>query len=190
MAASKGRAARQDDVLTLKTGRGQLRFKDTPCDLPNGKFDTDCKSYSLYADLPSRHAYLVMQGHSEGFDVWLIDDRTGLKTVLEEVPLFSPDSSELVTVNTDKENDPVCEFQVWRRVAGNLKSEWCLNPRNLPVHDAWLVRWTRPNEIEVLFTPYDTLEHPDVEWRGRLVRSGSKWRLVTTAPKLAPTRPR
>ena len=184
ISASNGRAVRQGDVLTLRTGARSLALKDKPCDLPSGDTNTDCRDHYLYADLPSRHAYVVLVGHYEGFDVRLIDDRTGRTTEIEQVPWFSADSKEFVTINNDLENDVHCRFQIWH-LEREPTSEWCGNPDGLPaIAEGFIVDWTLPNRIGLRFETHVTDNLP-VVWRGALVRKGKGWRLETQVPAAA-----
>src|SRR6185312_2095026 len=99
LALSHGRAERRGERLRLKLSGGRiltLRSRPENCELDNVD---RCVNYRFIVDLPSRHAFLVDKGYYEGGDILLIDDTTGRSTILPGLPIFGPDSRELISID-------------------------------------------------------------------------------------------
>src|ERR1700761_4264777 len=107
IAASGARSKRDGATLTLNVAQGpavKLANDESGCEPPNAD-RTRCYSFSLLADLPSRHAFLVAQSYDEGGKIVMVDDRTGMRTDFTELPRFSPDGTMLLIISEDEDRD-------------------------------------------------------------------------------------
>ncbi len=97
MIAASGNARRLGTVLMLKTISGAeviLPNDDSGCPKPpHMVLGSNCVTYTLVADLPSEHLFVVAQLYYEGGGYLLIDDRSGSRLAVPAVPQFAPDHS-------------------------------------------------------------------------------------------------
>lgn len=170
------RASRTGDKLTLTFTNGRQRvFSDTSC-----RDSDECVRYRLAADLPSRHAFLLLVVEQDEAHFSLIDDRGGREASLDAVPYFSPDNSKFVLAVPagDAEAAPV-DFQVWRRQGDNWSKEWSYDDatkgHSLSGFDHARVTTWRGARIELAF--HRDSEHA-LSWTGALVQDRHGWRLV------------
>jgi hypothetical protein len=82
-----------------------------------------CYGFSLVADMPSRHAYLVADISYEGGTVALIDSRTGTQAQFSEIPRFSPDGKLLLVISNDAGSDAGL-IQLWSREDDVVTKIW------------------------------------------------------------------
>jgi hypothetical protein len=139
----------------------------------------NCVGYYLVADLPSHHAFVVYLGYYEGFDVWLVDDRTGRKTVLPAIPQFGPKGNEFITLdNHYAYGEP--GITLWRWHDGAAEVIWRHGVELDPLYyEASLVRWNDPDVIQLELWSFEGPHWPAVARRGP-----GGWRLDSKWPKL------
>ena len=144
----------------------------------------NCIGCDLLADLPTRHAFIVQVGYYEGGDVWLIDDRTGQKTVLPAFPEFGPDNSEFITLDNDEAYGEPGSITIWRRQDFGAEVIWHHGAELDQVyHLSKLVHWNEPDQIVLdLWVPNDAY-HPETHWPAMVKRRAEGWRLKSTWPK-------
>ncbi len=123
LAFAKARATRESGSLHLKLSGGDV------LNLQNGAGDcsltaADCLHYIFTADLPARHAFLVLEARYEGGDWILIDDRTGMRTKLDAVPVFSPDNERLLILSQNEAYGGFFGIEIWRRMGDAAVREW------------------------------------------------------------------
>jgi hypothetical protein len=181
----RGRAAREGDLLTLYFGDGSdLVLRDSSrCTAEDISNDT-CVGYNLVADLPSRHAFVVVAGHYKGGEVWLIDARTGRKTVLPAIPQFGPDDREFITLdNGFAYGEPGITLWRWRDGTGEVI--WRHGVELDPIyHETTLVHWREPDAIDLDLSVAASVENPETHWPAVARRSPEGWRLESKWPKL------
>ena len=180
---SQGRAERRGDSLRLKLSGGRiLKLFSRPKDCELDNVDR-CVNYRFIADLPSRHAFLVDATHYEGGDILLIDDTSGRRTALPGIPIFGPDSQELISIDNCTAYGGDYDLQIWKRAGDHFVITWKHETDALaaPVEKE-VASWSRPNRIELRLRSEDWLGHPSRRWSGALVRSGSGWRLEAKTP--------
>jgi hypothetical protein len=117
--------------LTLKTGK-TLVLKDTP--------GVSGMSYSFRDYLPNLGYFLVHVQLWEGEGYMLVNDRTGKKYHLDDLPIISPDRTRLVTLSYDLDAryNPNA-IKVWRLSPEKLVLEYSLEPKDWgPAGGAWL----------------------------------------------------
>ena len=192
LAASQGRATRNGEALLLRlAGSKPLRLASNtpPCadtiDLPVDA----CLQYSLVADLPSRHAYLVAKSGYEGCaDLLLIDDRSGRRTNFADVPVFSPDGERLLIQNECEADGSASNnhLEIWRRQSDRWVLEWAYtdeqayaaDPALKSIFRSHVLSW-QGDRIALTFSDSDLARH----WSGTLTRRDGHW--VLQAGKLA-----
>jgi len=140
-----------------------------------------CVVYALVADLPTRHAYLVNEGFYEGGNFLLIDDRIGRQTVLPGLPMFSPDSQELLTIDNCVAYGSDLDLQIWKRSGDRFVEEWSHRTFSDQISEE-LVRWSSRDRLSLKFSTTELTGKPPVHWLGALVRHGKAWRLEMKLP--------
>ena len=141
IATSGGRARRDGGKLSLKTEKGSavtLANDESGCDADSPDH-AKCYDYTLLADLPSRHAFLVAQSYDEGGKILMIDDRTGTRTDFTELPRFSPDGKLLLVVSNDEDSDASL-VELWSRDGDAVKKLWSA-PDTIGAEQVDFVAW-------------------------------------------------
>lgn len=186
--AAAGKAARQGErlILTLAgAGKPQI-FADNrkACSDDNA---ADCARYRLVAALPSRHAFLVSKSVYEGCaDLILVDDRSGRRTTLSEVPVFSPDGERLLVQNDCEMGGGADEhhLEIWKRAGDGWKLEWsytddqamAAEPKLMNLFHSQVASWDG-DRITLRFTATIDGFASDQHWTGTLTRTPKGWRL-------------
>jgi hypothetical protein len=176
------RAYREDGRLTLLLGDDhELTFQDQEGPGVARGLVIVYLSYYLLADLPSRHAFVVLETHpySGGRPyVWLIDDREGRQTRLPAVPQFGPESREFITLDNRFSNDTP-DITVWQWREGTAQAVWHHGFELDPIyHTTALIRWADPDAIYL-----DLWCASGPHWPAVVRRGLEGWRLETKWPK-------
>jgi hypothetical protein len=178
---SYGRAARDGSALTLRISHGRpLILTDDQSGCGTGADQVDeskCFEFTLAADLPSRHAFIVCEGHYEGSNVLLIDDRTGQLEILSTIPRFSADNTRLLVISNDESRDAGL-IEIWRRDGAPVTPEWALTTEAASIghYLTEFIRWDRAG-IQLDLTNPATGKEPEQHHPALLVRHKSGWRL-------------
>jgi hypothetical protein len=117
--------------LTLKTGRTVL-LKDTP--------GVTGVAYSFRDYLRDLGYFLVHVQLFEGDGYLMINDRTGRRYSIHDLPMVSPDRTRLATLSLDLEAgyNPNA-IQIWRLTPAAMSLEWSLSPQDWgPAGGKWL----------------------------------------------------
>jgi len=177
IAASGGRAKREGATLTLNIAQGpavRLTNDETGCEPPRFEH-SKCYDFSLLADLPSRHAFLVAQSYDEGGKVVMIDDRSGTRTDFTELPRFSPDGTLLLVISNDEESDAGL-IQLWSREGDTAKKLWEV-PDTVGAEQAEFVAWNDDGiQLDLSFTQGD--DKPERHRPATLARGKAGWELT------------
>jgi len=115
--AAHGHVKRAGPILTfdLPDGPEGVRLEDrTEC--KSVTRSSDCQQFFLVAALPSRHSYIVVEGHYEGTDYILIDDRTGKGLVFPGPPQFAP-RGDLILILSNNQLAKGPAIEIWERDA-------------------------------------------------------------------------
>jgi hypothetical protein len=181
IAATHGRAGRDGASLVLKIAHGlplTLTSDKSGCEPP--KFDEGkCYGFTLVADLPSRHAFVVADSDYEGGKAELIDDRTGTRTKLSQIPRFSPEGDLLLVFSNSDAGDGGL-IQLWRRHGDQISKEWEISrdeAEGIGYYQTALVGW-RHDEIRLDLTTPQMNGKPEVHHPATLTRGKSGWRLT------------
>jgi hypothetical protein len=182
IAASGGRAKREGATLTLNIAQGPavtLTNDESGCKSPRPEH-SKCYDFTLLADLPSRHAFLVAQSYDEGGKVVMIDDRTGRRTDFTELPRFSSDGTLLLVISNDEESDAGL-IQLWSREGDTAKKLWEI-PDSVGAEQAEFVAWNDDGiQLDLSFPQGD--DKPQVHRKAKLARGKSGWELTFTDGK-------
>jgi hypothetical protein len=186
VAASHGRAKRDGANLILKIAHGPsltLTDDNSGCEPP--KFDYGkCFRFTLIADLPSRHAYIVADSYYEGGKAELIDDRTGTRTLFSQIPRFSPDGSLLLIFSNSDAGDGGL-IQLWRREGGRIAKEWEISQdeaKRVGYYETALIGWPQDG-VQLDLTNPEMNGKPETHHPATLARSKSGWALTFTDSK-------
>lgn len=185
LAASDGRAQRQDDTLILKpTSAPAIVMTDRKQACEAALVDA-CQGFALMAY--GAHAFVVQKFLYEGSVFDLIDDHSGRQTPLRGLPHFSPSGDEFLVAPFDLESDVGPDnLQIWRRAGDGATLEWSHPSRQAFVEDPSLpslyevrdVRWEKDRIVLTL----STAAQPDRSWRATLTRQSDGWHLAAKSP--------
>lgn len=121
---------RQDGSLRLHLRTGKtVTFKDSPE-----------VAYSFRDYLAGLGYFLLHFQLLEGDGYLVVNDRTGRKYPIHDLPLFSPDRRRLATLSMDLEAgfNPNA-LQIWRLTIRSMTLEWSLKPKEWgPSEGIWL----------------------------------------------------
>ena len=178
---SHARAFREDGRLTLFFGDDQqLTIQDHDCS-SSRMLAESCVSHYLLADLPSRHAFVVLAKHQYigRREIWLIDDRSGRQATLPAVPQFGLGGSEFITFDNDVAyGKPGIAIWQWRD--GTAQAIWRHDIKLDPLYHATaLVRWAKPDAISL-----DLWCSSGPHWSARALRGPDGWRLESKWPQV------
>ena len=171
--------------LVLTSGR-HLRMTNNVRGCPreaHGFDDGNCYRYSLVADMPDQHAFIVAEDYAEGESLLLIDDRTGRQTGLDGMPVFSPDGARFFINDEARDHDN--NIEIWRRDGDGATIEWSHPVKQVHVEapalkDIYRVSvsdWSKPETIGLAFSS----GHED--WDGHLTHGAKGWALDADWPK-------
>ena len=194
IAASKNRARRMGDDLTLHFADGKSRtFHNDNKGCQDGP--DHCDGYILIGDLPAFHWFVVFETAYEGGRFFLIDARDGLPTEIPW-PSFSTDGQRLLIQNDDVsgffEGDGL---EIWRREGYRMEREWIANPNegdtgvptNSVLHTQ-LLSWTGDQitlefRTDADFNTKTGARTPERRWTGTIRHAADGWHLHAHAPK-------
>jgi hypothetical protein len=181
IAASHGRAKRGGADLSLKIARGpSLTLTDDKSGCEPPKFyEGKCYGFTLIADLPNQHAFIVADSYYEGGKAELIDDRTGTRTVFSQIPRFSPDGSLLLVFSNSDAGDGGL-IQLWQRRDDQISKEWEISEdetRRIGYYQTALVGWQH-DEIRLDLTTPEMNGRPETHHPATLARGKSVWQLT------------
>ena len=173
--------------LVLTSGR-HLRMTDNTRGCPRddrGLDDGNCYRYSLVADLPDQHAFIVAEDYSKGESLLLIDDRSGRQTGLDGMPVFSPDGSRFIVNDDGEANDHDNNIEIWRRDGDGAVMEWAHPVKQVhveapalkAVYHVSVSDWSRPDAIRLAFSSGRQ------NWDGHLTLGAKGWALAADWPK-------
>ncbi len=176
--ASQGRAKRDGANLTLKVVHGPavtLTDDKSGCEAPGTIDEKKCYSFTLVADLPSRHAFIVSENFYEGGNILLIDARTGARAEFSKVPRFSPNGSLLLVIsNSEASDDP--RIQLWSRKGNRITKEWEV-PDAVADQQTEFVTWNDSGiQLDLWHPAFD--KEPERHRLATLARGKSGWELT------------
>jgi hypothetical protein len=154
IAASKGRAERQETRLILRFGdRTHQELVSNPypqCENDRRGAYESCISYYLIADIPAQNLFLIRVALYEGEGFYIVDQRNGQMKGLSAFPEFSPDWTRFVAIsNFDNISVNETEIEIWRREKDGFVMEWARNLSADPL-DAAILREYRELQVEPL----------------------------------------
>jgi hypothetical protein len=117
---AKGRGLRDGWVLRLMTDTGSIDFADTNCE--DGPAD-ECVKYAVADVLPEHGLWVVHLGYHEDGAYQLVDMRTGLRTLVDGFPQFSPDEQRFVTAAYAADSG-FSWLSIWKVRPNSLSKEW------------------------------------------------------------------
>jgi hypothetical protein len=178
LAPRRARRMGNDLILTLSGAPPMVLHDDIEgCDTGA----RHCDGYWLVADLPSRHFYLMREYYRDSGDYFLVDDRTGHRTDIGFVPIFSPDGRRFLVVDDDHANT----LEIWRRERDSAVPEWSHRAEEMAPPASGYPGPYRTNldwqgdSIALAFSS----ENPDRSWTGSLTRDAHGWRLTAKRPR-------
>ena len=184
-----GRAIPDGEGLSLVLTSGRhVRMTNNTRGCPrdeHGLDDGNCYRYSLVADLPDQHAFIVAEDYYEGESLLLVDDRTGRQTGLDGMPVFSPDGARFFINDDDEANDHDNNIEIWRRDGDAATIEWSHPVKQVHVEapalkDIYHVSvsdWSKPERISLAFSSGRR------DWDGHLTLGAKGWALDADWPK-------
>ena len=184
-----GRAIPDRGGLSLVLASGQhLRMIDNTrgCPIDDHPLDDGhCYRYSLVADLPKQHAFIVSESYAQGQSLLLIDDRTGRQTGIDGMPVFSADGSRFFVNDDETLGAHDTNFEIWRRDGDGAVLEWAHlvkpvhaeDPPQPKAYHTEVVDWSSADVISLAFSG----AHSD--WNGQLTRGAKGWTLTADWPK-------
>lgn len=189
---SFGRAVRSNGDLTFKLANGKsltLQDDNRGCSGDDNNPVELCHRFTMLADLPSRHFFLVVEGYYEGADFFLIDDRTGRETQIDAVPIFSPNGEYFLVQDDNEASEHENNLEIWRREGDGAVLEWAHSisqaiqetPQGLLYHTE-VISWTG-DEIALQFSIGAYAQRPALKWTGSLKRQSDGWHLTAAWPK-------
>jgi uncharacterized protein with WD repeat len=152
-----------------------------------------CDLIVLMAYLRTRHFYLVAEAHYEGASFYLIDDRSGRKTVIGAPPVFSPDGQHFLVQNDNMTNEHDNNLEIWRLQGDTAAIEWSHSlaeaKKEVPgpvLYHTEVADW-RGDRIRLAFQAGRHLETgnqiiADREWSGSLTKMSDGWHLQADWP--------
>jgi hypothetical protein len=149
--ASGGRVLRNGTGLRLhlSAGRDLVLQNQSTSPPPDDKFEQECVSYSLIADLKSRGVYVVSANYYEGGDYLVIDDRSGQQTKVGAPPQFGPDPARFLTIdNNEAYGDG--SIVLWERQKGLFREVWRDQHGDNAAH---VQEWKQPGVIKLKLDP-------------------------------------
>lgn len=177
IAASAGRARRDGATLTLNIEKGSavtLTNDESGCE-PEHPEHSKCYDFTLLADLPGRHAFLVAQSYDEGGSIVMIDDRTGRRTQFPELPRFSADGTLLLVITSYEESDGGL-IQLWSREDDTARKLWTL-PDTIDAEQVDFVAWNDDGiQLDLSFSQGD--DKPELHRPAVLAKGPSGWALT------------
>jgi len=186
LARTEGRAVRHGRVLLLSLESG----KRMPFESPGDPKDMECESaalgvctyFTLIADLPSRHAFVVAELGYEYVDFRLVDDRTGQQLVLPGVPIFEPDGPKFLVI-CDAVNRSDRSIEVWRRDGDSGMREFRYNTSaETTLFETEFVRWDGDKIVLTRTDGADEAQRAARRWPAELVREPGGWRFHFRGP--------
>jgi hypothetical protein len=174
-------------TLVLSSGRHLSMVNNTRgCPIDDRILDDGhCYRYSLVADMPARHVFIVREAYYEGESLFLIDDRTGRQTGLDGMPVFSPDGSRFFVADDETAGDHDNNLEVWRRDGDGAVIEWAHPVKQVHVEAPALKQAYRVTLTD--WSPADVLSLAFAgggrNWTGRLTRGPKGWTLAADWPK-------
>ena len=145
--------------------------------------------YSYQGFFAVLNSHLIHVQYSEAVEYMLLDGRTGVQTLIDEVPVISPDGHRFVTAVPLSEIDCRNRLQIWRLDLSGPTLEWTYKPPEpLPGHGPdWGpldAVWTAPDALQVSKVAY--MARPIGMMVLRLTPSGWK---TDDEPAPSPPRP-
>jgi len=187
---TRGRVERNGDILTLILADGgnvKLGSNRNGCEGDDEHPSEECELFQLVADLPSRHFYLVVTAYYEGADYFLIDDRTGRKTRIGAVPIFSPDGKHFLVQDDNVAWDHENNLEIWRRENDGATLEWAnsIQQAQVETSDSMLyhtsvTKWDG-NQISLSFSN-NVGDRSETTWTGNITKAPTGWRLCADWP--------
>ena len=173
-------------ALVLTGGRHVRMINDTRgCPIEDhGLDDGHCYRYSLVQDLPDQHAFIVREAYYEGESLMLVDDRTGRQTLLDGMPVFSPDGTHFFITDDAEAKDHDNNIEIWRREGDDAVIEWSHpvkqvhveTPALKEIYHVGVVEWTKPDRISLAFSGGRE------DWDGHLTHGAKGWTLDADWP--------
>lgn len=131
------------------------------------------------------HSHIVHHYNYEGSGAWIVvDDSTGDSRIVFGMPVASPDGRRFVlTSMADEAGYDPGMIEIWRIVNRRPEKEFSYDTGSSPWQASDPV-WLDSSTIDFIKNTYTSMSEPDIESRGRIVRSGATW---TFAPDPAVT---
>jgi hypothetical protein len=145
--------------------------------------------YSYQGYIAALASHLMHVQYEEGSQFMLVHARIGTQTLIDEVPVISPDGRRFSTATTDLDLGGPTRLQIWRIEPSGLTLEWTYKPpealpRHSPVWGPLDAVWIAPDALRV--SKVDDIDRPVGTIGVRLTPSG--WQADDeTAP--SPPRP-
>ena len=149
--------------LALKTGKVVV-FTDRQKD-PD---DNEAQHYFFRDYLRGLGYFLIQALLYEDAGYYMVNDQTGEKSFLQDLPILSPDKSKLVTIRYDLVYLPRNTIQIWRFDPGHLIKEWEFDAENKwgPAGGVWLDNDTISFTKKILKQDYSCIDVPMILKKG------------------------
>jgi hypothetical protein len=157
---TKGKVVRQQGQLRIKTRRGVVAFTDVCTGDP-----VNHKLVSYFADV---RYFLVHSVSIEYNEYTLINEKTGVKTTLYGVPVFSPNRQRFTAMVIDELNG-LTSIEIYRLTTAGLTREYKNTKVKAPANPIW------KNNSTIEFQRSLTLGSEQIP--AKLVRKNSVWKL-------------
>ena len=149
--------------LALKTGKVVV-FTDRQKD-PD---DSEAQHYFFRDYLRGRGYFLIQALLYEDAGYYMVNNQTGEKSFLQDLPILSPDKTKLVTIRYDLVYLPRNTIQIWRFDPGRLIKEWEFDAENKwgPAGGVWLDTDTISFTKKILKRDYSCIDVPMILKKG------------------------
>lgn len=168
---SNGKASRVCGELRIRLLNGKTAvYKDDTTMSP---------TFGLYRYVnyqPTIHSHVLHRYFYEGTGAFIVvDDSTGDSRIVFGMPVGSPDGQRFVLTSMRDEAgyDPGM-IEIWRIVNRRPEKEFSYDTDDSP-WQASDPAWVDSSTIDFIKNTYTSMSEPDLESRGRIVRSGTAW---------------
>jgi hypothetical protein len=135
----KGLFTRSGDTLTLKLNGGKSKTyvgNLAACDGEDVDADK-CLVYKIRGYFPQTQSYLVEKGLYECGDYLVVSRRTGSETVMQEIPVLSPNAKYLLSIDQSEACEREYDIAIWSMLTDPPKLDFKYRAKQ---YESWEVK--------------------------------------------------